>query len=248
MNLVLFDSRECSGRPEDGIVLPLTDKRAQHLLRVLKLGEKGRFRAGFINGPRGTAELIQRTEDELRIRFQAEEHPPENAPLYLLLGHPRPIQLQRVLRELAAIGIAEVVVGHTELGERSYFQSSIWQGDTVSRLLIEGCAQGGGTCLPGVVREHTLKRALARVETLDPVPATRLFLHPAAGGVRIGEVGVPSPPVVLAVGSERGWTDSEVALLENHAYRRVQFGDRVLRSETAAIVGAGVLLGRLGLL
>ncbi len=248
MNLVLFDSRECSGRPEDEIVLPLTDQRAKHLLTVLKLDEKGRFRAGLINGPRGSAELTRLTGTELRVRFRPEEPPPANAPLYLLLGHPRPIQLQRVLRDLAAIGIAEVVVSHTELGERSYFQSSIWKDDTVSRLLIEGCAQGGGTCLPGVVREHTLKRALARVETLNPAPATRLFLHPEAGGIRLGEAGELNPPVVLGVGSERGWTEAEVALLENHAYSRVQFGDRVLRSETAAIVGAGVLLGRLGLL
>ena len=52
----------------------------------------------------------------------------------------------------------------------------------------------------------------------------------------------PSPQVpVLAVGPEGGWTDAEVALLEEKGFARMSLGPRILRTDTALIV----LLGRL---
>ncbi|HQG40297.1 MAG TPA: RsmE family RNA methyltransferase, partial [Spirochaetales bacterium] len=58
----------------------------------------------------------------------------------------------------------------------------------------------------------------------------------------------PHIPIVLAIGSERGWTEHEVSLLEEHGFKRVGLGTRILRTETACTVALAILAAKLGYL
>jgi len=53
----------------------------------------------------------------------------------------------------------------------------------------------------------------------------------------------PSTPL-LAIGPEGGWTDEEVALLEEHGFRRSSLGSRILRTDTATIALLAQLMMR----
>ncbi|NDC76199.1 16S rRNA (uracil(1498)-N(3))-methyltransferase, partial [bacterium] len=53
MNLVLFDAEELAAP------LPLTDPRAQHLLKVLRRAAGDTFVAGLVNGPLGEGTLVK---------------------------------------------------------------------------------------------------------------------------------------------------------------------------------------------
>lgn len=48
---------------------------------------------------------------------------------------------------------------------------------------------------------------------------------------------------VLCIGPEGGFTDAEIALAKRAGFQPVSLGPRRLRSETAAIVAAGIILG-----
>ena len=52
--------------------------------------------------------------------------------------------------------------------------------------------------------------------------------------------------IVFAVGPEGGWSDAERALLQQHGARPLRLGGRVLRAETAVLVGLTVLQYELG--
>ena len=54
--------------------------------------------------------------------------------------------------------------------------------------------------------------------------------------------------VFAAIGSERGWTNKERALLEENGYIRSGMGQRIMRTETAATVAGAVILNTLGYL
>ncbi|OLC55936.1 MAG: hypothetical protein AUH85_07980 [Chloroflexi bacterium 13_1_40CM_4_68_4] len=67
-------------------------------------------------------------------------------------------------------------------------------------------------------------------------------LHEALHEIRIGNAGVESLRVLLAIGPEGGLTHEEVLLAAEHGARVVTLGPRVLRSEIAAIAATAQIL------
>jgi 16S rRNA (uracil1498-N3)-methyltransferase len=64
----------------------------------------------------------------------------------------------------------------------------------------------------------------------------------AEGDGAWGEAGVAGTSGALLVGPEGGWSDRERGELRAAGWRVVRLGARVLRAETAAVVGAAALL------
>jgi RsmE family RNA methyltransferase len=53
-------------------------------------------------------------------------------------------------------------------------------------------------------------------------------------------------PVVLAIGTERGWTEAELGQFLESGFALCSLGDRILKTETAAAVAVSVVLAGLG--
>jgi 16S rRNA (uracil1498-N3)-methyltransferase len=56
----------------------------------------------------------------------------------------------------------------------------------------------------------------------------------------------PDADVILAVGPEGGWSESEQEMAHAAGWASVTLGSRILRAETAAIVAVTLLQSRLG--
>ena len=52
----------------------------------------------------------------------------------------------------------------------------------------------------------------------------------------------PKQPLILTIGPEGGWTDSEQAAFASAGFMPVSIGQRILRSETAAISAMAALV------
>ena len=52
--------------------------------------------------------------------------------------------------------------------------------------------------------------------------------------------------VIAAIGSERGWTNKERAMLEEAGFIRCGMGERIMRTETAATVAGAIILNAMG--
>ena len=254
MNLLLLEPGER--------ILDRCDPRARHIRTVLRLSAGDELRAGEVGGSVGVARIVSDAGGRYALDFEARGLPAALPPVCLVLGHPRPIVLRRLLRDLTAIGPAGVVVTHTDLGEKSYYESNLWA--DVRTPLLDGAAQGGTTLLPDVRRAGSLREAAGTADSIvaDAAlaattgrEALRLVLHdddprdpeaqdgdgrpaapfavPIARALRAVEA---TTPVILAVGSERGWTARELDELAGLGFVATTLGRRVLRSETAAIV------------
>jgi len=233
VNLLILEPGERSLSP--------ADSRARHILRVLKLVPGDTVRAGELGARLGTAMLTATEGGRVDLAFTAIDDPPPRANVELLLGHPRPIVLRRMLRDLSAIGPARIAVTVTDLGEKSYYRSNLW--DDTATPLREGAAQGGSTLVPEVTRHWSLSQAL---NTVGAPAGRRLALHAQSSGVphllTVLAALAPGAPVpersqsalALAVGSERGWSERELGLLAEHGFAWATLGQRILRTETAA--------------
>ena len=243
MNICLFENAEIS------TPLSFDDERGAHILKVLHKKQGDDFTAGIIGGASGVATITSIDEAARKIFFEFKptgDGKPLN-PLKMIVGFPRPIQLKRLLRDIAALGISEVHLTGTELGEKSYMQSDLAQPEAAWKLLHDGTVQAGSTHVPAVFVHTTL------VETLGALSLSKgeqlICLDNVNPACALGEINFSNVSgVIAAIGSERGWTDKERSLLEQSGFIRCGMGSRIMRTETAATVAGAIILNSMGVL
>ncbi len=248
MNIILF-----SGDP----FFPRTDGRYAHVKKVLRKGVGDEFRAGVENGSEGAARITRMDDRGLAFEFTPDAPLRPLFPVSLLVGFPRPIQLKRLLRDAASLGCRSVALCGTELGERSYLESSLSEPDTARQSLVEGCVQAGGTAIPELTLHGSVGEALAALGACGPRGSSawgdRVLLDVAPPGTpsllaaKLEPIG-PERPLLLAVGSERGWTANERALFAEARFTVASLGTRILRTETAVTAALALALAKAGYL
>jgi 16S rRNA U1498 N3-methylase RsmE len=265
---------------EIGSLIPRSDRRWEHVKKILKKGPGDRLSAGiavgspFASAPASVGEAVVRALDDagLVLDFRPFEggagDPPSLPPLRLILGCPRPIQAGRIFKDLASLGVAVIEACGTDLGEKSYLESGFFKLREWRRPLVEGAEQAANPRLPRVALHWTLARCLDALDTGTEAakgPATEepewraghfIALHPAPGAQRLGAYlaargsaggagGIR--PITMAIGSERGWSEREVALLTARGFAMCALGTRILKTETATVVAAALALQAMGL-
>ena len=306
MNICLFEEAEL-GKP-----LAKHDERAQHIVKVLHKRVGDHFDAGVIGGKAGVATITHigakgdADEGALSFTFAPSSDGKPLYPLALIVGFPRPIQLRRLLRDVAGLGVCAIHLTGTELGEKSYMESTLVEKGAAYNMLLDGTAQAASTHVPALYMHKTLTECLdavtggeavadssaaatvgdnrrtPRLIALDNVRAQCSLhrylyekatfagtgacgnagddLHTGANGENVSASGSNAtaaadsaagngdvvPQVIAAIGSERGWTDRERALLEQRGFVRCSMGCRVLRTESAATVASALILDALG--
>jgi RsmE family RNA methyltransferase len=252
VNLILFEAHEL------GKVLPKSDERSVHLLKVLRKKAGDTFEAGLLDGAgghgglgRGKIEKVN-SDGSIGFSFEAEAPPVPRLPVRVGVGFPRPIQIRRLLRDLSSLGVEAIDLFGTELGEKSYRDTKLLDDGGARAALIEGAAQSRDTTIPALgvfpnltdwLRERSWEASSTTLSRSVPllVAADNVRPQGAMSGV------TPSRrPVVLAIGSERGWTDRERNLLENAGFIRLSLGSRALRTETACVAAAILAIEKIG--
>jgi 16S rRNA (uracil1498-N3)-methyltransferase len=135
---------------------------------------------------------------------------------------------QFLLEKLTELGVAGFVPLRTE---RSIVHPGETRLEKLQRYVIEASKQCGRNVLMQVapVTDWT---EYCRQENLPP---TRFFAHPGAVGDHGIAPACPNQDLTLAVGPEGGFTDTEVKAAQEHQWRLITLGPRILRIETAAL-------------
>ena len=244
MNRILFESGEIAGG-----IATFGGERAAHVLGVLH-GEVGQtLKTGEVNGKIGTSEIVgierggDGAEAQVSVRVchdQESLRPWAN----LVLAPPRPRVMKRLLPQLAAMGVGRIVLVGAKKVEKDFWGATLLKEENHRPLLIDGLMQAGTSILPELVCRRAFRRFVA--DELDAMfPASRRIVAHPYGVEGAKEAEGPkgtAGTLLLAIGPEGGWTDDEVELLEAKGFRRYSLGQRVLRTDTAAIA----LLARLG--
>ena len=246
MNICLFSQEEIT-KP-----LNVKDERGEHILKILhkKAGET--FTAGILGGKSGTATITEIIDNKIFFSFEPSGEGKPLNPLKMIIGFPRPIQLKRLLRDIAALGVCEVHLTGTELGEKSYMQSTLVEKGNAYKMLLDGTVQAGSTHVPELFLHKTLNECLSflsdddvRLALDNKNPSMRLqnaLLEKAATAKTATTKTSPEQRIIAAIGSERGWTDRERKLLEDNGFIRCGMGERIMRTETAATVAGSIIL------
>ena len=257
MNRILFESDEI----RDGVAT-FGGARAEHVMNVLH-GEVGQvLKTGEVNGLIGTSEILSIEQsgqsNNCKISVRCSHAEKSILPwIDLILAPPRPRVMKRLLPQLATMGVGRIFLVGAKKVEKDFWGATLLKPENYRPLLIDGLMQAGTSILPTLETRRNFRKFVK--EELDGLwpSARRIVAHPytvpsassptGADTDRLSSAGRrDGDGTVLAIGPEGGWTDEEVALLEEHGFARYSLGSRILRTDTATIALLAQLMKEFG--
>ena len=229
MNLLLLE-------PEDFLpdgTAQVSGRRFRQLHEVIKAVPGKLCKAGVVNGPIGSAEILSMDRNEAHLRFEAHGAPPPPLNVVLLCALPRPLTFAKVIHSAVTCGVKDIHFFHSAKVEKSYWQSSKLAPEAIRgevTLALEQC----GDTVPPKIGFHRRFRSFVEDEVPQLIPDDASLFFGSPGALQPVPVGAAvGAPVVLAVGPEGGFNDFEEQLLQSSGFRPVSLGRRILRSEFA---------------
>jgi RsmE family RNA methyltransferase len=258
VNIILFCPEEL------GWPLPKRDERTLHLVKVLHKKAGDSFEAGVLGGNLGTGIIEEiKPDGSVIYSLDLQKEPLPRYPIRIAVGFPRPIQIRRLLRDISNMGLEAVDLIGTELGEKSYRDTKLLNDGGARAALIEGAVQARDTGLPllsffpsleiwlenrpweKLTKSDDKRRELPTEEEPKPMPLL-VSLDNERPTFDFGSLSALGRSMVLAVGSERGWSKEERDELESSGFVRLSMGSRPLRTETACVAAAALALEKIG--
>lgn len=227
---------------EPGSEVTLSAGDSAHALRSLRLRAGDQITVADDQGLVASGRLVSEVDGRAVVRVEEVRRVVRRGPIVsAALAPPKGDRLAWAVQKLAELGVDEVVPMRTARTVRE------WGTDRQERAIRR---------LEGVAREAAMQSHqpfVARVLeplTLDDalsVRATTIFLEPRADESLRAVLPEEAPSAVrLLVGPEGGFEDAEVERARELGAAAASLGPSVLRTETAAVVGAALVLHRYG--
>jgi len=220
----------------------LSDEESHHLGRVLRLREGdavsvfdglGREWDGALEGWEGK---------RARVKLGAEAKDPVESPLTVRLfqGLCRPERMELVIQKGTEIGVASIhpiVTARSDASDPSPAKMERWR-----RMALEACKQSGRRMIP------TFHEPRGFPPDAPAAGTCAIALHPDDAPRPLGELLVGAPPAEawLGIGPEGGFDPDEVETLAKAGWLVASMGPRILRTETAGLVAASLVLQHWG--
>ncbi len=231
MNIVLFEENEIS------TLFARDDARINHVTEILGLKTGDSFDAGIVNGKSGKAILSRIEENCVELQFELDREEPPLPPIDVIVGLSRPQTNRKILQEATTVGARSLTFVSTERGEPSYANSKLWKTGEWRRHVVAGAAQAFSTRIPSIRFGISLEEAIAHLDC----GCARIAMDNYEAKHHLMDVRFSQSSIIVAIGSERGWTTSERKALINEEFELAHLGDRPLRTETAVVAGLSLL-------
>jgi 16S rRNA (uracil1498-N3)-methyltransferase len=211
----------------------------QHL-KVLRIAAGERIELFDGCGQQATALITSLEKSTAQVTIeQRRQAPAPPLALRLLQGIPKGSKMDLLLQKGTELGISRFSPVYCKHGDVSIApQRLAGRSDRWHKIIREAARQSGRSHLPRLDPPDQLANLLPQVrEELRLVPWEQ-------GSVPLQDLLQDATPQSIAclIGPEGGLTAAEVDLAEANGFRPVTLGPRILRSETAGIAVASILL------
>lgn len=245
MTIHQFFIRQSQIDPERRVELEGAD--ARHMRLVLRLTKDSRIRLvdEMQNAYLASVEQITAQTVVARV-IDTLTDAPRRVCLTIVQGIPKPPKTDLIVQKLTELGVGNVVFAPTEF--TSYpdaFKKVSARLDRLRKIAEAAAKQCARRDIPGVITYASLE------EAMESVPAGSLLLvanekSPRAGLHDLLARVSGECSIAVFIGPEGGFSDEEIRLLEGRGASCFSLGRNILRTETAALIGAAIILYELG--
>jgi 16S rRNA (uracil1498-N3)-methyltransferase len=212
-----------------------------HATKVLRLKVGDQFALFNGDGYDYVAKVIElskhKTSVEIIDRYQVNHESPLK--ITLAQGLAAGDKMDWIIQKAVELGIQSIQPLLTERSivkldrERADKKLEHWR-----TVAISACEQTGRSIIPDILSPIHIAQWLSNQNQI--ANSLKLILTPAKAQ-NINHLEKPSSPVVFMVGPEGGFSEKEMNLALSSSFVPVNFGKRVLRTETASVVALSIM-------
>jgi len=149
-----------------------------------------------------------------------------------------------VIEKAVELGVSELIPVTTE---RTIPKPGIRKINRWNKIALSALKQCGGSVLPKIKEVLSFQEALKKTDSAN----LKLIAFKSENSKQIDKVlnevrFSGKPKIAIAIGPEGDFTSSEIDSAVTSSFIPVSLGDRRLRSETASIIAAGIIIDRIG--
>jgi len=218
--------------------LSLDEAESHHAARVLRKQPGDRIELFDGQGQSATCEIMAVKKDRVDVRI-VELREPLLRPLpaiRLAVAPPKGDRFRWLVEKATELGIDQLI---PLLTERTVVEPGAGKLDKLQAAVVAACKQSGRDLVMQVA-ENTPFEVCLRRETPSAMPRTQLIGDPHGELFQPEMIPVGSGEVLLLIGPEGGWSDTELESATHAGATRVRIADQILRTETAALQLAGL--------
>ncbi|OAM52348.1 16S rRNA (uracil(1498)-N(3))-methyltransferase [Methylovorus sp. MM2] len=222
-----------------GAVIKLPNNSAIHASRALRMqvGNSATLFNG--DGINYLAELVFINKNDVSVKIKSSQTAENESPIKvtLLQGISSGDRMDFTIQKAVELGITAIQPIATQRsvvklsGERAEKRREHWQ-----NIAISASEQSGRAFIPTVEAPISLPNWLSRA----PNFGTRITLAPNTTQT-LKTLNTPTGDICLLIGCEGGLTDDEIQLATLHEFMPVKLGQRILRTETAAMAALAAM-------
>lgn len=227
------------------------DETFHHIFDVCRLDKGSRFEVITEDARAYLVEVTERSKKKALANIIEERQiKPLNKPyIHLCLSIPKFSTLENVLEKSVELGVSSLVPLVCDFSFIKNFSDKDWQHklERWKKIIISATQQSGRGDLLKIEKPSKLADFLKQMNRTPASLCLMLYEGDAKNDIRryLSEVKStttqPIENIWLIIGSEGGFSDSEIQLLSSQGLSPVTLGEQILRVETACIAGISVL-------
>lgn len=212
-----------------------------HATKVLRLKVGDQFALFNGDGYDYVAKVIELSKHKTSVKIIDRYEVNHESPLKITLaqGLATGDKMDWIIQKAVELGIQSI---QPLLTERSIIKLDRERADKKLEhwrtVAISACEQTGRSIIPDILSPIYLVQWLSNQN--QTTNSLKLILTPARAQ-NINHLEKPSSPVVFMVGPEGGFSEKEMNLALSSSFVPVNFGKRVLRTETASVVALSIM-------
>jgi 16S rRNA (uracil1498-N3)-methyltransferase len=229
----------------DSLTLP--PEESHHATAVLRLAPGDALTVFDGRGREARALVTEASKTALRFSILSRHQSPTPAfTLRLVQAIPKAKAMDLILQKTTELGVRSI---HPILSDRSVVRLEegdiSTKADKWNQTVLEACKQCGQNHLPEV---HPAQSVAAFLETqrawggLKIIASLQPEARPLRQLIQDARAAGPYREATLVIGPEGDFTPAEIGAFRGAGYLPASLGPTILRTETAAIFSAGILL------
>lgn len=207
-------------------VAELDEPEEHHARRVLRL-KKGDA-VELFDGKGAVAQGVLEENGTVRVT-ELRHEPLSHCQLDLAVALPKGRHADDLIPMLSQLGVRRLIPLQTQ---RGVAQPGAGKLERFRRAALESAKQCRRAHVMAVNESQSMEQIMREPYGL------RLIADPAGEPLDVAQFQTES--ILVLIGPEGGWTDSELALARRHGCLSWKFGDHILRIETAATAAAAI--------